>query len=222
MSNFLKLFTIITCFSGSVYAQDARNKLDSPSLPQCQAWVQKLANRSNRPFDQYVFDPPRNIDRKALADVKAAYDQLSAHFSDALPALIGGLYDKRYSYYQEVPSNGVFECHNVGEACYDIIVTHIEVYRRHLYVLDGTGVPRTVYFLSEMGGVEKWHSSRKDKSLLQLQLEAVDWALKQPRDTRVERSEWDHAIAALRKFRHELAEGKKPFDPKHSLWFEGK
>ena len=181
-----------------------------------------MANRSERPFSRYLLEPPRNIDRKTLAEVKAAYDKLSVHFPDSLPSLIDGLSDNRYSYYQEVPSNGAFECHNVGYACYDIITAHIEVYRRYLWVLDRTQVPRTVHFLSAMGGVKKWYRARRDKSLFDLQLEAVDWALKQPPDERVERSDWDNAVAALRTFRDDFAKGKKPFDPENTLWFEGK
>jgi len=218
----LKLFGCIACCCVPVFAQDSGGTVERPSRAQCDAWVQQLANRSERPFDRYVLEPPRNVDRKALAEVKAAYDKLSIHFSDALPSLIGGLSDKRYSYYQEVPSNGAFECHDVGDACYDIISAHIEVYRRHLYVLDRTQVPRTVHFLSEMGGAGKWHHARQDRSLFDLQLEAVDWALRQPPDDRVKRSDWDNAVAELRRFRDDFAKGKKPFDPMNRLWFVGK
>jgi hypothetical protein len=167
-----------------------------------------------------VLEPPRNIDRKALADVKVAYDSLSSHFPESLPSLIGGLADRRYSYYQEVPSNGAFVCHDVGHACYEIISAHIEVY--DLTLLDRTGVPRTVHFLSAMGGVKKWYDSRKGRDLFDLQLEAIDWALKQPRDERIARAEWQNAIAALQRFRDEFAKNRKSFDAKHTLWFEGK
>jgi hypothetical protein len=169
-----------------------------------------------------VLTPPRNIDRKALADVKGAYDKLSLHFPDSLPSLIAGLSDSRYSYYQEVPSNGAFVCHDVGDACDDIITAHIEVYRRYLRVLDQTGVPRTVHFLSAMGGVKKWYDTRTEKSLFDLQLEAIEWALKQPPDERVEQADWDKSVAALQKFRDEFAKGKTQLDPKNRLWFEGK
>lgn len=222
MVQFLKVFACFAFCCTQLFSQDTGSKVEHPARAQCDAWVQQLANRSKRPFEKYVHKPPKNIDRKALAEVKAAYDKLSIHFADSLPSLIGGLSDERYSYYQEVPSNGVFECHNVGGACGKIIHENIEVYRRHLYSLDRTQVPRTVHFLSEMGGIEKWYASRKDKSLFELQLEAVNWALSQPPDDRVERSEWDSAVVSLRKFRDELVQGKKPFDPKHRLWFEGK
>jgi len=169
-----------------------------------------------------VLEPPRNTDRTALADVKAAYDTLSLHFPDSLPSLIGGLSDRRYSYWQEVPSNGAFVCHDVGDACYEIIAAHIEVYRRYLRVLDRTGVPRTPHFLSAMGGVKKWYEARAEKSLFDLQLEALEWALQQPPDKRVEQADWNKSVSALQKFRDEFAKDRKPFDPKNRLWFEGK
>lgn len=211
------------CCCVPIAAQDADAESKRPSRAQCDAWVQQLANRSERPFtEDYVLKRPRNIDGRALADVKAAYDNLSLHFSDALPSLIGSLNDHRYAYYQEVPSNGAFVCADVAAACNNIVSAHIEIYRRELTLLDPTGVPRSVHFLSAMGGVKKWYAARKEKSLFELQLEAVDWALKQPRDERIEQADWAGAVAALRKFRDEFALGQKPFDPQHTLSFEGK
>jgi hypothetical protein len=196
---------------------------ERPSRQQTEVWVRQLANRDKRPFDErYVLDPPRNIDSTALADVKTAYDKLSKHFPETLPALIGGLNDRRYAYYQEVPSNGAFVCRDVAHACDEIISAHIEIYHRELTLLDRSGVPRSVHFLSAMGGIKPWYEARKKKSVFELQLEAIDWALEQPRDQRVKQADWNEAGARLRKFRDEFAGSKQPFDPKHRLQFEGK
>ena len=220
MQYLIKLFVGVQCFYLLVGASAGEQQSKPPSRAQCDAWVQQLANRSERPFEGYVHRSPKNIDRKALGEVKVAYDNLSMHFVESLPSLIGGLSDKRYSYYQEVPSNGVFTCHNVGGACYDIITANIET--RRLSFLDKTGVLRSVHFITAMGGAEKWYETRKRKSLFELQLEAIDWALQQPRDERIEQTEWDRGVVSLRKFRDEFTIGQKAIDPKKRLWFEGK
>jgi len=191
---------------------------------QCDAWVQQLANRSPRPFaDGSVEDEPKNVDRKSLADVKVAYDQLSTHFPESLPSLIAGLPDKRYSYYYEVPSSGSFICDDVGRACEHIIRSHIEVFRGYLTVLDLTDVPRSVDFLAATGGAEKWYRARMNKPLFELQLEAIDWALKQDApNPGIQQSDWAIAIERLKKFRVEFVNGKTAIDPKHRLLFRGK
>lgn len=196
-------------------------ELGKPTRARCDAWVQQLANRSPRPFaESSVDNEPKNVDKKALADVKEAYDQLSSHFTQSLPALTAGLPDRRYSHYQEIPSNGCFICMDVGSACEKIIEAHVEIYRRYLTVLDSTDVPRSVDFLSAMGGAEKWHRSRTDKPLFDLQLEAIDWALKQAAPpTNVREPDWTIAIDSLKKFREEFVKNKSAINPNHTLRF---
>jgi len=190
----------------------------------CDAWIQQLANQSNRPFTEpYVLDPPRNVDRKALQEVKQAYEHLAEHFELALPSLIKGLSDRRYSYYQETPSNGAFVCYDVRHACHDIVRRRIQVYDGFLVELDITDVPRSPAFIESQGGVEKWFESRKTQSLLSLQLEAIDWALMQPIDKRIRDDiDWSKKLAKLRDFRSKLAKSGKPYLPKVTLQFEGK
>jgi hypothetical protein len=155
--------------------------------------------------------------------VKLAYEKLAAHFEIALPSLIAGLRDRRYSYYQEVPTNGAFVCHDVGAACYDLISERIEVYRGSLEELDETGVPRSPDFIHTQGGVEKWYVSRKGRSLLDLQLEAIDWAMRQPKDKRISDDvDWAKNLTALRSFRERLVKSGRPHYPKITLQFEGK
>lgn len=219
----VRFLVALLCLTAATFATDRPRKVAAVTREECDAWVEQLANREKRPFDEsYILRPPSNVDRDALKDVKVAYDNLALHFEQALPSLVAGIADKRYSYYQEVPSNGAFVCHSVGHACHSIIRAHIEVYHRYLESLDSTQVPRSVQFLAEKGGVEKWYESRKDKPLLELQLEAVDWALNAPREERIAHEVWDEHLAELRKFRDKLAKSKKPFQPKHRLWFEGK
>jgi hypothetical protein len=215
---------VVLQLQSQAIAQKGAKAAEQVTRASCDRWVEQLANKSDRPFtDPYVLDPPRNVDRKALQVVKEAYENLALHFEIALPSLIKGLSDRRYSYYQEVPSNGSFICQEVGGACYEIISRRIEVYDGFLVQLDVTDVPRTPHFISSQGGVEKWFESRKTRSLLSLQLEAIDWALMQPKDKRIGADiDWTKKLATLRDFRTTLANSGKPYVRRIILQFEGK
>lgn len=206
-------------------AQEAATKADRPTQAQIKTWITELANRDPKPFTEpYVLDRPRKIDRESLKIVKHAYDKLSAHAPDTLPALIDSLEDDRYSYYQESPS-GAFVCHTVGQACYSIVVANIEIYRPHATVLDQTERPRTVHFITAMGGPKKWLLTRKNQSLFEMQREAIEWALKQPKpdpQKLVADDDWQKCTEKLKQFHDSFIRAAKPVTVKNELWFEGK
>jgi len=206
-------------------AQEAATTAGRPTPAQIKTWIAELANRDPKPFTEpYVLKPPRKANRESLRIVKSAYDKLSAHAPDVLPALIDSLEDERYSYYQESPS-GAFICHTVGQACYSIIVANIEIYRTHATVLDRSDRPRTVHFISGMGGPKKWLSERKNRSLFEMQREAIEWALKQPKpdpQELVADEDWKKCTEELKQFYDAFNRAAKPVTVKNELWFEGK
>ncbi|XZE44084.1 hypothetical protein SH467x_003672 [Pirellulaceae bacterium SH467] len=156
--------------------------------------------------------------------VKRAYDKLFANAPEALPALIDSLKDERYSYYQESQSGAII-CHTVGDACLSIIVANVEIYRKHATVLDRTEKPRTVHFIAAMGGPEKWLAERKNRSLFEMQREAVEWALKQPKPEPrelVADEDWNKCIKELKQFYEAFNKAAKPLTIRKELWFEGK
>ena len=221
-----RLLAIALVFSARwLPAQEAAAIADRPTQAQIKTWITELANRDPQPFTEpYVLDPPKNIDRESLKIVKNAYDNLSAHAPDALPALIDSLEDEHYSYYQESPS-GAFICHTVGQACYSIIVANIELYRPHATVLDQTDRPRTVHFISAMGGPKRWISTRKTYSLFEMQREAIEWALKQPKpdpQELVADEDWKKCTENLKQFHDSFIKAAKPGTAENELWFEGK
>ncbi|WP_145088260.1 hypothetical protein [Anatilimnocola aggregata] len=169
-----------------------------------------------------MLDSPRNSGDVAYKDVKAAYDQLADNFEVSLPSIMQGVDDNRFSHWREVPSNGVFAAYSVGHACRSLIAAHIEVYQGQIAFLDDTGVPRSLYFIESTGGYKVWYQSRKDKPLFELQLEAIDWALRQPHDKRIEPKVWNDGRAELSKFRANFVKIGKPLNPNHELQFEGK
>ncbi len=196
-----------------------------PSQDQTKKWIEELANRDRKPFDEpYLLKPPRQVDRASLAVVKSAYDNLAANVEIALPELIRSLDDRRYSYYQET-SSGAFVCHSVSDACYAIIIGNVEIYREYTTVLDATERPRTVHFIEAMGGPKHWLAHRKDRSLYDMQLESVEWALKQSKPNPqelVSDADWKECIERLRDFYARFKANGKPVLQKNELWFEGK
>jgi hypothetical protein len=219
------LISLFLCVAQNLPAQETSATAQRVSRDQINVWIEELANKDPKPFDEpYILKPPRNLNRASLIVVKNAYDNLAANVAKSLPALIESLEDKRYSYYQESPS-GAFLCHTVGEACYSIIVRNIEVYRPYATVLDKTERPRTVHFIDATGGPQKWLASRKDKSLFDMQLEAVEWALRQKKpdpQELVSDADWKKAIDDLRDFHAGFRTKGKPVVEMIELWFEGK
>src|SRR5207237_10417444 len=90
---------------------------------------------------------------------------------------------ERFSYDHEDFYSGVFVWATVGEACYRIIVDHVEVYRRYVTRIEDER-PRSLWFIDdECGGIDKWWKSRQGKNLAELQLEAIEWVLRQKKET---------------------------------------
>lgn len=191
---------------------------------QCAEWIEQLANKSEWPVkESFTLDEPR-MNRKHMEEVKQAYDKLAKNFEVALPALVAAAEDKRYSHYQEEPGNGAYTSRTVGYACRDLIRRHVEIYGDRLKFLDGTSVPRSIYFLEAQGGVKKWYADRKEDSLLEMQLEALAWAEEQPvpSQLRNQRAAWQKAQFALVEFRQKLKKTGEPHRPKVELQFVGK
>ncbi len=218
------LLLVLTCLAAQrLAAQETSRASDPPTRDQIAKWISELANTKPQPSESpYVLSSPRNADRKALSVVKNAYDNLCINVVVAIPQLIDGLKDKRYAFYQE-SSSGAFVFHDVGYACYCIIVDNIEIYQPFITVVDEFERPRTVHFVSEMGGIEKWYSTRRNKTLFELQLEAVEWALKQskPKDS-ISDNDWQKAKEKLAEFYDVFKAKKEPKINGDQLWFEGK
>lgn len=218
------LFFILTCLAVQrLAAQETSRSSNPPSRDQIAKWISELANSEPQPSaSPYVLNRPRNIDRNALNVVKNAYDNLCLNVVDAIPQLIDGLNDKRYAFYQE-SSSGAFVFHDVGYACSHIITDNIEIYRPFLTVLDDFERPRTVHFVLEMGGIQKWYSTRGNKTLFEMQLEAVEWALKQSKpNSSISANDWRNAKKELEEFYDAFKAKKKPKISGDQLWFEGK
>jgi hypothetical protein len=195
----------------------------------CEKLVEQLASPHKPPFaERYVLDLPERVDldrlQKKQEKIKEAYDALSANVEVALPALIKGTSDDRFSYVYEVGWNGAFTKASVGHACYRILTQNVEAYHKHTYRTDGTHPPRSLHFIADgCGGLDKWWEKRKGKSLASLQLEAIEWAMRQPQPKHFKsKKDWDKAVRAMEKMAKQVRESGKPIAVKHTVEFFGK
>ncbi len=209
---------IITCALNDFAQEPLEEKEAPPTKVQLESWIHELANRSGRPFEaNHVLRPPKKVDREGLDIVKRAYSNLAAHFELALPLLVEASDDLSYAYFVE-EANGAYVSRSVGSACSDLIRDHIEVHKRFTTVLDFSDIPRSISFIGECGGPAKWYASRRDKSLFELQLETVEWALKQPKPNRgISDKDWEQGNDNLKSFYKKFAEEKKPMSVNSKL-----
>jgi hypothetical protein len=154
---------------------------------------------SNKPIKydhEYHLTFPPDYDGKAQVRIEKNRRVLYEHCDEALPFLIEGCTDPRYSLTWKSDSYADNSC--VGEVCLEIVAAHLEVYRKHMSLGTKTEyyayrfVPRITAIGEEVTAekkkeIEDWWRGRKGKTLLELQIEAFDWAIKkrmQERDGR--------------------------------------
>jgi len=195
----------------------------------CERLVEQLVSPDKPPFTKsYVFQLPKGVSELALietqAKIKAAYDELSDNIEVALPALAKHVEDERFSYVYQDPISGVYLTDSVGDACSDIIVEHVEVYRKHVTSYDEEGRQRSLWFIEdECRGIDKWWKSRKGKTLAELQLEGIEWALGQKKPAHfTSNKKWAAAKKALKKLAEDIRASQKPILAEHHIQFFSK
>jgi hypothetical protein len=154
---------------------------------------------------------PNRYDASVQQKISDARHELQDHIEEALPYLVEALDDKRYCMtIIWAEGDGVYN-RSVGQICREIIESHLEVYRGKIPVRSPHHWHRYDYEPIS----KQWWEARNDKSLVDLQVEAVDWAIATrkyddvPRETDTRESE----IAALTKLRDEIAESQTPVKP---------
>src|SRR5581483_3153758 len=118
---------------------------------------------------------------KTFKKIGAAYNTLSENIEVALPVLMKHINDKRYSFVGEQPSSGVYQLKPVGWACSEIVHAHVEAHLLKTFCHSREGHPLAYSFIRHCGGLDKWWGTRKGKLLAELQLEAMEWVMKQER-----------------------------------------
>ncbi len=184
---------------GILIADDRQNEkkpaVDEKAQPrtpltaaECKTLIDQLASRTKPPFAENARpNLPNGIResdlRRAQQPIRKAYAAIGENIEAALPLLIEHANDQRFSYVYESLS-GAYVKASVGATCQRLISEYIEVYRPHVRSFGGSGIsgqppyPRKPEFIDDAGGIEKWWKSRKERSLAELQLETVEWAIR--------------------------------------------
>jgi hypothetical protein len=220
---------VLTLFAASLGAgEPSASGKKRLTAADCERLVRQLVNPAKPPFKgEYTF--PEKLDLTAIEDkqekIRKAYNSLSDNIEVSLPVLVKHTDDDRFSYvYEDIGTSGVITKASVGWACYQIIEAHVEVYSKHVTKTDSASIPRCPSFLlEECGGIDKWWEGRQKKTLAELQLEGVEWALRleKPRLFK-SNEEWAEAKKSLEKMAQRLRSRKKPIEVEAHIAFFGK
>jgi hypothetical protein len=214
--------SIFLAICSNASAQQAET-YDKRTRPSYRELVKGLVspNKPIKCYDEDQLSFPPDYDRKAQDLIEKNRRILYEHCEEALPFLIEGCADTRYSLTWKSDSYANNSC--VGEVCLEIIASHLEVYREHMAL----GSKERFYayqFVPRINGaigeevteekkkeIEDWWRTRKDKSLLELQLEALDWAIaKRKKDPAIsDESDVTKEVRRLVALRDELKRNRK-------------
>lgn len=185
---------------------------------QVQLWIEQLANLSPARKHRGDADEDRLTDKEEmdLGLVKTAYRKLTTNFQAALPHLVEHIDDKRYSFPREHPSSGYYENQSVGDACRSIIDRKLLL--RNPMVTDSRGI--AVWHSLPID--KQWFQRIRGMSLFEMQLDSLDWLLKQPPPKRVDTSDWRSVLADVRKFRDKFSSDGKAIDDEFGPPIRGK
>lgn len=142
---------------------------------------------------------PPDYDWKAQRQIERNRRILFDHCEEALPFLIEGCSDARYSLMSKWSEDNDFYAWSVGKVCREIIWRHVEAFRKHMRF----SVSRWhQYNFVPRSEDQEWWRGRKDMSLRDLQLAAFDWAIEK-RQAELKRSshadDKDEGVGELRR-----------------------
>jgi hypothetical protein len=222
--------TVLACSVLSLQAKTTEKQPDYRKL------VEGLAS-PNAPIrcvhtESAVLSIPPNYDWKAQRQIEEKRKALYDDCEKALPFLIEGCTDARYS--MTAPwSEGDAYNRCVGSICLEIIAHHVEAFRQfmrfkgprdwHAYNF----IPR-IHAVGKLVSeakkkeVQQWWRGRKQKSIYQLQLDAFDWAIEKRKGelkkaAGEDRTALSEEIQQLTTACRKLSRSKKCLPPQH-MW----
>ena len=191
---------------------------------QCEQAVEQLVNPDKPPVIGRHMEaedfPPGFISglRVKQKPIEAAYQKLSSSIESALPILVKHADDHRYSHIYVDPHSGFFHKADVSETCDYLIRDHVEVYRRHTSGLNESSIPKSIYFV---GNIAAWWKGREGKTLAELQLEGIEWAIHQPKPKHFKsEDQWAKAVRSLKEMARIIMVTRRPIEVKSEFQFE--
>jgi hypothetical protein len=196
---------------------DSKKLKTPPTEKQIKALIDQLVSPNPKPRINKMrapsIDLPPGFDRKKQDKVHLARSKLVKLGPLAFPYLIESQNDERYSLTTCDDLSGWFNNESVGYVCRTIIFGQLQPYG---YWPEVGGDPRGKphrpsypgHFLKSQEAEKAWWEKNKEKTLCQMQLEALSWVIaeeaKRPGDFTDEEKQY------LQKLRKKLVEGGKP------------
>ena len=145
--------------------------------PTIQELIKALANKNPLPAASPEGGPPRLVfpedyDWAEQARVISVWQELHDRGEEVFPYLVAHLKDREYCNSRPHNSSGAWSNLTVGNTCWYILTAHIEPYHRPTSMEMAHVVPKDPI------GIREWWEMRKDRSLAELQLEAISRARK--------------------------------------------
>ena len=175
---------LAACLLASLAHAQQESPITQVDESQIAAWIEQLASTNSAPVRKeeghQVLRRPVNWDEEAQNRVQEAYARLAQAGKQAFPQLLQSLQDIRYSmtvaYAEEVNLS-------VGDACRRIITNQIEVvgmrYKSRLGA-DGKSHMCPGFIDNRYrGNLPKWWRENKEKSLVDMQVDALSWRIAQ-------------------------------------------
>jgi hypothetical protein len=181
--------------------------------------IERLASPNKKPDivrgdrDDTDFVYPPDYDHAAQKRVEEAWSALLARGSEALPALVQSIEDRRYSYTFPYRYGGGNL--DVGHVCAEIFRKEIQVYEWFVPYEGPPWKPRFVPGVGMPGGLKpkvplQWWEGRPKKDLHTLQIEAVEWAADHERTLGLPKEEESAVLACLDAVLKRLKSSDKP------------
>jgi len=181
----------------------------------------------NKPIRIQNYPPtiaiPPNFDWKAQERIEENRAILYDHCEEALPFLIEGCTDSRFSLVSQWSEDTDYYSWNVGRVCAEIISRHAEVFRDQMHFslprwhrYNFVPVPHALAE-KERKEIQEWWHTRKSMSLRELQLAGFDWAIEKCKREFKGQSDDEGEIKALVAARDKLRKSSKPL-PDGVMW----
>lgn len=149
---------------------------------------------------------PEGYDTKAQDRIKEVRQVLYDNVEEALPYLIEALEDERYCMTISWADHSAYYNSSVGDVCRNVIQSRFEVYRDSMRFA-GPGHWRE-YSYDPFN--KEWAQEHEGRSLVELQIEAIDWAIAQRKTDTLNPGSPKNDVAVLQKLRDSIAAANKP------------
>ena len=177
------------------------------------ALVAELASPNKEPTTSYRGGGhvkfPARYSVKSQRRIDEVRQILSDNIEESFPFLVDALDDKRYCMTIDWADGDAYYNRSVGAISKDVISSHLELYRDKIGFSGPQHWNKYNYPISK-----EWWAPRKDSSLVELQIEAIDWAIEKRKVDKMEtRTDPAKELADLQKLRDQIKSSRTPAKP---------